>query len=375
MEAGFDRAAVAPLEPSAYREPFERWLAQGQHAGMGYLERHAERRFDPRKLLEGARSVLVVALQYASPTADGESAGAPGDLWPRVARYARGVDYHELMGQRLTALAVRIEEGFPGAESRWYVDTGPVLERELAERAGLGVFGKNTNLLHPEAGSWFLLGELFLTLELEPTGAPLADLCGSCSRCLEACPTGALPAPYRLDANRCLSYWTIEHRGPLPPEMRAAIDDWVFGCDICQEVCPYNQQEGEGGVPEEFSVPAVRRPLDLTGLLALDRPAYLELFRGSPMKRARLDGLRRNVAVALGNRRRLEDVEPLVAALADADSLVRRHAAWALGRIGGGAARRGLSAALRRERDEAVKSEIEGALSESAARAGSGAEG
>jgi epoxyqueuosine reductase len=370
MEAGFDRAAVASLEPSAYREPFERWLAEGLHAGMGYLERHAGRRFDPRKMLEGARSVLVVALQYASPAAQGETAGALGDLWPRVARYARGVDYHELMGQRLTALAARIEEGFPGAGSRWYVDTGPVLERELAERAGLGVFGKNTNLLHPEAGSWFLLGELFLTLELAPRNEPLADLCGSCSRCLEACPTGALPEPYRLDANRCLSYWTIEHRGPLPLEMRPAIDDWVFGCDICQEVCPYNQQDGTGRAPEAFSVPQVRRSLDLVGLLALDRTAYLELFRGSSMKRARLDGLRRNAAVALGNRRRAEDVAPLVEALTDADALVRRHAAWALGRIGGDAARRGLFEALRGERDDAVSDEIRGALVDAGADAG-----
>ncbi len=366
LEAGFDRAAVAPLAPSAYREAFERWLGEGFHAGMGYLERHAERRFDSRKMLDGARSVLVVALQYASPATASDSEAA-GDLWPRVARYARGLDYHDLMGERLSALAAKIEESFPGAGCRWYVDTGPVLERELAARAGLGAFGKNTNLLHPEAGSWFLLGELFLTLELAATAAPLADLCGTCSRCLEACPTGALPAPYRLDANRCLSYWTIEHRGALPREIRPAIDEWVFGCDICQEVCPYNQQEaGEGG-GQAFSVPPARRPLDLVGLLALDRTGYLELFRGSPMKRARLEGLRRNVAVALGNRGRLEDVAPLLGALADAEPLVRRHAAWALGRIGGVAARSGLAEALLGERDEVVRGEIESALSTAAA--------
>jgi epoxyqueuosine reductase len=331
---------------------------------MAYLERHGERRFDPRRMLDGARSVLMVAQQYASPALV-EGAGPAGDLWSRVARYARGDDYHDMMGERLEALGRRIEEAFPGAGSRAYVDTGPVLERELAARAGLGVFGKNTNLLHPEAGSWFLLGELFLTLDLSPSSEPLADLCGSCSRCLEACPTGALPEPYRLDANLCLSYWTIEHRGALPQEIRPAIDEWVFGCDTCQEVCPVNQQAGSpatGPVDSRFAVPATRRRLELVDLLSLDRDTYLEVFRGSPMKRARLEGLRRNAAVALGNRGRREDVAPLGLALGDAEPVLRRHAAWALGRIGGVEARRRLEEALGVERDAEVRLEIEAAL-------------
>ncbi len=208
---------------------------------MGYLERRIEARLEPAKVVPGTRSVLCVALQY-SPLSnkDGEEVPDPkGDLWPRVARYARGRDYHDVMQDRLKTLETRIAEAFPGLVSRRYVDTGPVLERELAARAGLGVPGKNTNLLHPEAGSWFLLGELFLSLDLAPD-VPLADLCGSCTRCLEACPTGALPEPWRLDSNRCISYWTIEHRGALPPEAREMVGDWVFGCDICQEVCPWN---------------------------------------------------------------------------------------------------------------------------------------
>jgi len=364
LEAGFDRVGVAGLEPSAHRAAFERWLARGDQAGMAYLERHGERRFDPLRMLEGARSVLVVAQQYASPCA-GDDSTAAGDLWPRVARYARGDDYHEVMGERLEALARRIEAAFPGAASRAYVDTGPVLERELAARAGLGAFGKNTNLLHPEGGSWFLLGELFLTLDLAPSPAPLADLCGSCTRCLEACPTGALPEPYRLDANRCLSYWTIEHRGALPSEIRPAVEEWVFGCDICQEVCPVNQQSAAREAPPiepRFAIPARRERRRLVDLLGLDREGSLDLFRGSPMKRARLEGLRRNAAVALGHRGRREDVAPLGRALVDPESGLRRHAAWALGRIGGDEVERLLEAARGVEEDAEVRGEIESAL-------------
>jgi epoxyqueuosine reductase len=222
LEAGFDRAGVAALEPAAHGEAFVRWLARGDLAGMSYLERRLDARLRPETVLAGACAALCVALQYHP--LDGEAAPG-GDLWPRVARYARGSDYHDLMGKGLRTLAARIAAAFPGVASRPYVDTGPVLERELAARAGLGAVGKNTNLLHRQGGSWFLLGELFLTLDLAPD-APLADLCGRCTRCLEACPTGALPEPYRLDSRRCISYWTIEHRGDLPP---AAARWWATG--------------------------------------------------------------------------------------------------------------------------------------------------
>ncbi len=292
IEAGFDRAGVAALEPPAHGAAYRRWLERGDQADMAYMARGVEKRLDPRTLLPEARSALCVALQYW-PLAGEPEAG--GDLWPHVARYARGRDYHDVMGERMEGLARRIRDAFPECGSRPYVDTGPVLERELAARAGLGAVGKNTMLLHPEGGSWFLLGELLLTLDLGPD-VPLADLCGSCTRCLEACPTGALPEPYRLDARRCISYWTIEHRGDFPPGVE--LDGWIFGCDVCQEACPWNATPTAVDHPE-LHLPAGRRELDLAGLLRLGREEYVARFRGSPLKRARLEGLRRNAGAAL----------------------------------------------------------------------------
>jgi epoxyqueuosine reductase len=262
---------------------------------MDYLARRLDARLDPSRLFPGAKSVLCVALQYYPLTGHEEP---EGDLWPRVARYARGRDYHDVMQERLQILETRIADEIPGTASRRYVDTGPVLERELAARAGLGAVGKNTMLLHPEAGSWFLLGELFLSLDLAPD-VPLADLCGSCTRCLEACPTGALAEPYRLDSNRCISYWTIEHRGDFPEGVPEMLGGWVFGCDVCQEVCPWNAAPPGADHPE-FALPAGRRELDLAGLLRLSREEYVARFRGSPMKRAKLEGLKRNPAAAGG---------------------------------------------------------------------------
>ncbi len=366
LEAGFDRAGVARLQASEQGETFRSWVARGQHAGMAWLGRGIERRLDPECLLPGARSALCVALDY-HPLAGAEE--PEGDLWPRVARYARGRDYHELMSGRLAAVEERIAQAFPGTSTRRYVDTGPLLERELAARAGLGVQGKNTNLLHRGAGSWFLLGEILLTLDLAPD-PPAADLCGRCTRCLELCPTGALPEPYRLDANRCISYWTIEHRGDLPPEAREMLGEWVFGCDVCQEVCPWNVRRevrgpAEGREPAdhpELRIPAERRELDLAALLCLPREDYVERFRGSPMKRAKLEGLQRNVAVAMGNRGDELYVPPLAESLATGAPMLRRHAAWALGRIGTPEARAVLEKALEGEKEASVRAEIRSAL-------------
>lgn len=330
LESGFDRAGVAGVEPSRHGAAFLRWLERGDHAGMEWLERRVEERLEPQKILHGAaRSVLCVALQYhpleGEPQPD-------GDLWPRVARYARGRDYHNLMGKRLRKLARRIRDELPGAETRWYVDTGPVLERELAARAGLGVAGKNTCLLSRE-GSYFLLGEIFLSLELAPE-APLTDLCGRCTRCLDHCPTGALPEAYRLDSTKCISYWTIEHRGPIPEDMRPELEDWVFGCDVCQDVCPWNLRDQSASDEPDLRLPDERGELDLIGLLRLSEDAYRERFHGSPMQRARLDGLKRNAAVAMGNRGDARYVPALERCVAEEpDDMVREHAAWALDRI------------------------------------------
>lgn len=370
-EAGFDRAGVASLEPSIYGEALRHWLARGDHAEMAWIARRVEVREDPAQLLPGARSVLCVALQY-HPRDD--EPPAEGDLWPRVARYARGRDYHDVMGRQLRDLAARIREAYPQCGTRPYVDTGPVLERELAARAGLGVFGKNTNLLDRRWGSYFLLGELLLTLDLAPD-EPVHDLCGRCTRCLDACPTDALRAPYRLDSRRCISYWTIEHRGDLPEAVRPMLEDWVFGCDICQEVCPYNRK-ARPARHEALRLPEGRRQLDLQALVTIDRETYVERFRHSPMKRAKQAGLQRNAAVAMGNRGDRRYVPSLLAVLGDAEvpSMVRRHAAWALGRIGGDAARRGLGRASVRaagDGDQELFQEVERALARCPAEGGS----
>lgn len=352
-EEGFDRAGVASLEPSRHGAFYRRWLAAEHHAGMAWMEQRLAERDDPARLLPGARSALCVALQY-HPLED--EAPVEGDLWPWVARYARGRDYHDIMGKGLGRLAGRMRQAFPGAETRPYVDTGPIRERELAERAGLGGVGKHTNLLHRRWGSWFLVGEILTTLELAP-GVPVGDLCGHCSRCLDACPTGALPEPYRLDSRRCISYWTIEHRGDLPDEAREMVGQWVFGCDICQEVCPWNHRPRRGeplpGTERRLGLPEERRQLDLAGLLALDREGYVERFQVAAMKRAKLEGLQRNAAVAMGHRRDPVYVPDLGRALSENPSpVVRRHAAWALGRIGGGEARSILRAVLDARRDD-----------------------
>ncbi len=293
LEAGFDRAGVASLEPLEHGPALLRWLERGDQAGMGWMKNRLEARLDPAKFFPGAKSALCVALHYWPLAGQEEPAG---DLWPRVARYARGVDYHDLMTRWMKPLCDRIEAEFPGSMARYTVDTGPVLERELAARAGLGAVGKNTLLLHPEGGSWFLLGEIFTTLDLAPD-QPLADLCGSCTRCLEACPTGALAEPYRLDANRCISYWTIEHRGDFPAGVAESLDGWLFGCDACQDACPWNAAPSPADHPE-LELPPERAELDLAGLLGLDREGYVERFRGSPLKRAKLEGLKRNARAA-----------------------------------------------------------------------------
>lgn len=308
LEAGFHRAGIARLAPSAHEAAFGRWLESGHHAGMHYMERYRDRRLDPRKLLDGARSALAVALHYApadpddlearSETADDR--GAQPAL-ERVARYARGDDYHDVMKPRLRALGERIERAFPGTRSRSYVDTGPLLEREIAHLAGLGAVGKNTNLLHRD-GSYFLLGEILLTLDLEPD-EPVTDMCGQCTRCLEACPTQAFPEPYVLDAGRCISYWTIEHRGEVAAHEEEFYEEWLFGCDVCQEVCPWNEhllKRGGAVHDESWTRPTpAREALRLADVARLDRETYVESFRRSPMKRAKLDGLRRNARLLL----------------------------------------------------------------------------
>jgi len=328
-EAGFELAGIATLAPAATAAAYRRWLDRGDHAGMAWMARNVEVRSDARRLLPGARSALVVAAPYRGRETPADETGS---IWPRVARYAHGGDYHDALRARLEPVAEAIRALFPGAATRVCVDTAPLLERELAARAGIGAVGKNTNLLHPRLGSWFVLAEILTSVELAPD-APVADLCGECSRCLDACPTAALPAPYRLDATRCLSYWTIEHRGPIPEELRPHLRDWVFGCDVCQQVCPWNRDEAAGDGGEARPRPA---PLDLAGLLSIDEEECRDRFRGTALLRARREGLRRNAALALAGTRDPAGLRALERAAGDPSPVVAEAAAWSRARSGPG---------------------------------------
>ena len=323
LELGFDAVAVGPAIPE-HGAAFERWLDTGYGASMAYLQRTRAERVDPRRLLPGTRSAITVALSYHA----GDAVGP--DDWAPVARYARGRDYHDVIRPRVASLVAFLREaGGPGIESRAAIDTSAVLERDLAARAGLGWFGKNTNLLTEQLGSYFFIGVVLTTADLVfDEAAP--DRCGTCTACLDACPTGAFVAPYVLDARRCISYLTIEHRGDLPPEWRSAVSDWIFGCDVCQEVCPWNRK----AAPTREPAFAAEEPLGaLEALLALDETAFRARFRGTAITRAKRAGLLRNVALALGNRGDTQSRNALRAALEDHDESVRRTAAWALDRL------------------------------------------
>ncbi len=325
-EIGFDLVAIGPADPPTHGSAFEQWLAAGYGGTMEYLARGREKRLDLQKILPDARSVIVVALNYYQ--------GNPPEAgsWRGVSRYAWGCDYHAVMEPRLETLQEFVREtAGPEAEGKIYVDTGPVLERDLAARAGLGWIGKNTMLIHPRLGSWFFLGLLLTTARLE-YDAPLADHCGSCTRCLDACPTRAFTAPYTLDARRCISYLTIELRGPIAEDLRPAMGEWIFGCDVCQDVCPWNRK---APVTQKADFLPMRPLPSLTDLLALDETGFRTTFSGSPVRRAKRGGLLRSVTLALGNREDSQAVEALVKSLHDPDPVVRQHAAWALGRIGG----------------------------------------
>jgi epoxyqueuosine reductase len=368
---GFDLAGIARLGPAESADAFERWLAQGYAGDMAWLARGADRRRDTRLPVPGsadrahpanrarvpALSAVVVAMSYGGA----EPAGP-------VARYARGDDYHDVITARLEALHRWLEAHLrrPVA-GRAYVDTGPLLERDLARRAGLGWFGKNTNLLHPQLGSFFFLGALLVDLELAPDAPFEADRCGTCTRCLDACPTGALPAPRTLDATRCISYLTIELRDAIPEALRARMGGLLYGCDVCQDVCPYNIKfsralaEDSPFVAREALGGKDARTL-AREILGMTQPEFSAAFKGSPMKRAKLRGLKRNAAVVLGNVGSSADLPALVAALSDDEPLARGHAAWALGRVGSPAAVEPLRARLREEPDAWVRSAIESAL-------------
>jgi epoxyqueuosine reductase len=349
---GFPLVGTAPLAPLA-RGPFlTAWLAEGRAGEMAWLARRTAERMDPRVAFPWARTVVSLAWPYRPPPPP------PADwrerLLGRIAAYALGPDYHDHLGARLATLIARLGDAFPGARFRPYVDTGPVVEREWAMQAGLGWIGRNTLVLHRALGSYFFLAELLTDLEAEAAPLP-EDHCGTCSRCHAACPTGALGPGYTMDPRRCISYLTIEHRSALPAALRPALGNWIFGCDVCQEVCPWN--EAPAADTDELTP-------HLPTLLALDAAAFRARFRGTAVTRTRRRGLLRNAAVALGNTGNPDAVPPLVSALADPEPLVRAHAAWSLGRLGGRHAHAALEAARRTDPDAAVQAEIDSALAE-----------
>lgn len=289
LELGFDLVTTGPAAPPERGPALRQWLEAGHAGTMGYLERRVEERLDPARVLPGARSVLCVALNYYQGQ-------APDPSWRPVARYAWGRDYHAVIGPRLERLAEHLAAA-AGARSRGYVDTGPVLERDLAARAGLGWIGKNTMLLHPRLGSWFFIGVLLTTAELAHD-EPIADRCGTCRACLDACPTHAFVAPYVLDARRCVSYLTIEHRGDIAAEAHAGMAGWQFGCDVCQDVCPWNRKAPV--TREEAFEPAAPFPA-ATAMAAMDDETLRRRFAGTPLLRAKPSGLRRNARIYLEN--------------------------------------------------------------------------
>jgi len=358
-DLGFDLVGVAPAHPPPRVDAYHAWIAHGYHGEMGYMARpdRVERRENPGRIVPGVRSVVCVGLNYCP--------GAPPDALIRdptrglISNYAWGEDYHDVMIPRLEELAA-----FVGARTgrelstRAYVDTGPVLERAYAAEAGLGFVGKNTCLIHPRMGSWLFLGELLLDLELDSAPAPVGVSCGTCRRCLDACPTHALVSPYVLDARRCISYLTIELKGPIPRHLRPAVGRWIYGCDVCQAVCPW-QRFARPTAEVAFQAQRPERAFpSLLELMDLDEEGFRLRYGRTPISRIGRGRLLRNVAVALGNQGDARAVPALRRALADPEPLVRGHAAWALGRVGGRPGQEALAAALELESDECVRREM-----------------
>ncbi len=368
-ELGFDDCRFTSAAAPATADQFQRWLAESRHGEMSWLERTAGQRADPRKVLPGAKTVIVLAASYATSRGsrreealiEGSAglrygsmvtslkravpeAGAPSDaliepsrVTPAaatgvIARYARFADYHDVLGGRLKSLTEYVNQlGGSETRSRWYVDTGPLLERDLAQRAGLGFVGKHTNVISRRLGNWIFLAEILTTLELAPD-VPEQNHCGNCTRCLAACPTNAITAPFQLDARKCISYLTIELKGAIPVELRPAIGNRIFGCDDCLAVCPWNRFAREGRLMQSQVRADLLQP-DLLELLRLDAAGFKARFAGTPLWRTKRRGLLRNVCVALGNAGDAAALPALETAANDPESLIAEHARWAIERV------------------------------------------
>ena len=356
-ELGFALAGVAPAAAPAGADRFDQWLAAGYAGQMHYLADRRDAYRHPDNVLDGARSVVMLAMNYRTS----EPVAAPPGTG-RVSRYAWGeADYHDLIRARLNALAEFLRALAPTALVRGVVDTAPLMERELAQTAGLGWIGKNTLLLNRNLGSWFFLAALLTDLELAYDQPHATDHCGTCRACLDACPTNAFPQPYVLDASRCISYLTIELRESMPVALRPHVGEWVFGCDVCQDVCPWNSHAPASG-ETAFEPRADSNPLELAALFELDEAAFRARFRHTPLWRPRRRGMLRNAAIVLGNKRTPDALPALCRGLNDFEPLVRAACAWALGKYSQPAAKTALAKRLACEQDPDVKREIESAL-------------
>ncbi|MBM3823029.1 MAG: tRNA epoxyqueuosine(34) reductase QueG [Verrucomicrobia bacterium] len=332
IELGFSECRFAAAEVPRSGGAFSRWLEAGRHGEMAYLQRNAEKRLDPQRVLPGVRTFIVLAIAYTFRDAEQPPAQAVSEPRGQVARYAWHADYHEVLRQPLDDLARFIErQGGGETQCLAYVDTGPILERDAAQSAGIGFIGKHTNLIGRRLGNWFLLAEILTTALFEPD-PPETNRCGSCTRCLAACPTGALVAPFEMDARRCISYLTIELKGSIPESLRRPIGGRVFGCDDCLEVCPWNRFAKEAGMMNAAARPDLRS-VPLHEWLQLDDAGFKRRFAGTPMWRTKRRGLLRNVCVALGNVGNADSLAPLAKAVQDPEPLVQEHARWAIAEI------------------------------------------
>lgn len=344
LELGFDDCRFTTAAAPASAEKFQQWLGEKKHGELQWLERNAEKRVDPQRVLPGAKSLIVLAASYSTSRSSRREEALTKNIGLEaspltsattngiIARYAQFADYHNVLGEKLKALSQFVDElGGASSRSLWYVDTGPILERDFAQRAGLGFVGKHTNLISRKLGNWIFLSEILTTFELEPD-APEKNHCGSCTRCLTACPTNAITAPFQLDARRCISYLTIELKGSIPVEFRKAIGNRIYGCDDCLAVCPWNKFAREGNLMKSHAREDLQSP-DLVELLALDDAQFKLRFKNSPILRTKRRGFLRNICVALGNVGDETALPALEKASADHEPLIAEHARWALEEI------------------------------------------
>ena len=337
-EIGFDSCRIAACKAPPHAMEFREWLGESAHGEMNYMRRGEEKRCDPQKVLAGAKSIVVFAQNYFQgnesgigfqPMDDWQDAHATPAATGRIARYAWGDDYHEVIAEKLDKIDNFLREF--GGEQKCYVDTGPVLERDYAAQAGIGWHGKSTMLIDQRLGTWFFLAEILTTLEL-PADEPVPNHCGTCERCITACPTGAITAPHRVDARRCISYLTIELKGVIPLDLRPLIGDRIFGCDDCLDACPWNRFAQESR-EAAFSARKSTTGMSLREYLELSDAEFRAFFRNSPIKRIKRRGFLRNVCVALGNAGDISDIPALERAARDPEPLIAEHARWAIDRI------------------------------------------